>query len=377
MNTRQIPQPPHPIPISVPRKSSLLFETLLVIRDGIQAGRWIDRIPSERELATDLQVSRPTVRTALRVLQTEGRVKIAQGRRTLILDQPKNFSSPVNRNLVALLSPVPMDQIRPAILLRINDLRIQFHQAGVAFHVYVRPRCFNTQPDSMLQLVVNEVRAKCWILIQTTREIQEWFASNQVPVVISGTTYDGIKIPCVDIDQFAICRHAVGLFRNRGHSRIAFLLRESGLAGDEAASAGFTTLCSRDKTETDHPIIYHFKGGRDQITKVLESTAFIEHDPTAILVGGSFTCLALITHLQQIGKQIPKDVAIVCRTSDMFFDYLTPSIASYSRLDATMERAIFKNCMEVLRGESLGKRRKLLMPDFIPGESLGLTLKRP
>jgi LacI family transcriptional regulator len=270
-----------------------------------------------------------------------------------------------------MLSPDTLQKTRPSILLRIDELRGQFHNVGVDFEVYTRPRCFSAQPDRMLQSVVSEVRAGCWILIRTNRAVQEWFVNNKVPCVMSGTAYDGVDLPCIDINQFALCRHAVGLFQSRGHSRIGFLVREASSAGDEDAVAGFTAAWREGRIESSRPLVIRYYGGRSQIGKALESPAFREYNPTALLVGGPLCCLAAMTHLQWAGKRIPQDVAIICRASDMFFDYLTPSIACYSQFETVMEHAIFQTAMEVLQGNSHGMRKKLLMPEFVPGESLG------
>ena len=355
----------------VPKRSSLLHETISVLRGGIQVTRWTDHIPGERELAIALQVSRPTVRTALRVLEKEGLVRISQGRRTRIVERRKNVAPLLNANLVAFLSPTPMNQVRNSNLLRINELQTQFYKVGVDFHFYDRPRCYNARPGLMLQSIVNEARAGCWILSETTLAVQQWFQSNQVPCVILGTAFPGVDIPCIDVNNFALCSHAVGLFRNRGHSRIGFLLQDNGTAGNESAVAGFSVSFGKNRTVTERPLVMRCNMERDQIINLLESKEFREYDPTALLLGGPRICLAVMTHLQHAGKQIPEDVAVISRVSDVWFDYVTPTVACYSRWDTIMEHAILHNTMDVLRGEYVVTRKKLIIPEFVPGESLG------
>lgn len=355
----------------VPKRSSLLGETLSVLRDGMRMGRWIECFPGERELAEQLQVSRPTVRTALRILQTEGLVNIGHGRRTRILERPSKRPERINPNLVALLSPDSLNHVRPGTLLRIDDLREHFHDVGVEFKVYIRPRCFSVRPDRMLRSVVSEVRAGCWILQRTNRAVQQWFASNRVPCMMTGMTYDSVPIPCIDANQYALSHHAVGLFRNRGHSRIGFLLRESGSAGDEDAVAGFSAAWREGKFNTGQPLVMRHEGSLDQIRKMINSVSFREYNPTALLVGDAMAYIAVVTLLQRAGKRIPEDVALICRAWDMFFDYMAPSVACYSCSETVMGHTIFQTTMEILRGESPGKRKKLLMPEFVPGESLG------
>ena len=353
----------------LPKRTSLVGETLSVLRAGIGIGRWVDRLPSERELAKQLQVSRPTVRTALRTLQKDGWVQISHGRRTRIQGRRSELPTRVNRNLVALLCPQNLNQIRPATLLRIDALRGQFHDAGVGFHVYIRPRCFSAHPERMLQSIVKEVRAGCWLLHDTNRAVQQWFAANETPCLIAGTTYDPFHIPCVDINQYALGHHAVGLFLGHGHSRIGFVLKKSGAAGDKDALSGFTTPWRQDKEGTQPPVILRHDGSLKQIRRSLLTVASRGDLPSALFVGDAMSCLAVVTVLQEAGSKIPRDVALICRESDMIFDYVTPSIARYSHSEKVMERAIFQTTMRILNGESPAKSKKLLMPEFVPGES--------
>ena len=48
------------------------MQTLEVVREGIAAGLWKNQLPGERELSRRLQVSRPTLRTALKLLDRVG-----------------------------------------------------------------------------------------------------------------------------------------------------------------------------------------------------------------------------------------------------------------------------------------------------------------
>src|SRR5512140_2292504 len=61
-----------------------------------------DRLPPERDLATQMGVSRPSVRSGLRSLQTMGIVQSRQGSGTYIVDGPARLGGDPLRFLAAL-----------------------------------------------------------------------------------------------------------------------------------------------------------------------------------------------------------------------------------------------------------------------------------
>ncbi|BDU75516.1 GntR family transcriptional regulator [Mesoterricola sediminis] len=61
------------------------------LREGIQAGVWQDRLPSEPDLVRRFEASRETVRKALAMLEAEGRITRIHGKGTFI-EEPLSFN---------------------------------------------------------------------------------------------------------------------------------------------------------------------------------------------------------------------------------------------------------------------------------------------
>jgi GntR family transcriptional repressor for pyruvate dehydrogenase complex len=79
------PEEPHELSFIQPTKR--LYEQVVEqIREGIIAGHFHDgdQLPTERELTTQLGVSRTVVREAMRALEREGLVKVEPGRGTFV-----------------------------------------------------------------------------------------------------------------------------------------------------------------------------------------------------------------------------------------------------------------------------------------------------
>src|ERR1700754_2903377 len=91
----------------VGRTMSRAFEQILGELEGsITAGELAagDRLPAERDLAARYGVSRPSVREAIRVLESMGIVSVRRGAEhgVVLLQEPGNAFQPVLRLLVAL-----------------------------------------------------------------------------------------------------------------------------------------------------------------------------------------------------------------------------------------------------------------------------------
>lgn len=72
------------------KKTRIHEEIVLKIKDMIEQGRLItgDQLPTERELAEAFKVSRPSVREALRALESQGFLESRQGNGTYVSQQP-------------------------------------------------------------------------------------------------------------------------------------------------------------------------------------------------------------------------------------------------------------------------------------------------
>lgn len=59
--------------VSVPRRISRAAQVLEILRHGLRMHEWSERLPPEKVLSAQLQVSRSTLRAALEMLRREGK----------------------------------------------------------------------------------------------------------------------------------------------------------------------------------------------------------------------------------------------------------------------------------------------------------------
>jgi DNA-binding LacI/PurR family transcriptional regulator len=203
--------------------------------------------------------------------------------------------------------------------------------------------------------------------------MQRWFAESGLPAALSGSCHPGIVLPSVDFDYRAICRHAVGQFLRRGHRRIALLMPDGETAGDRESAAGFMEgFGSRGGASAVSQIVHH-DGTPDGIRRQLHPLFQSSQPPTALLVARSMPALMAASELMRRGLRVPQDVALIARDSDYFHEYFSPQLARYRADPDVHARRLARILMKLVRGETGRPACVRLMPDFLPGESLGET----
>ena len=151
-----------------------------------------------------------------------------------------------------------------------------------------------------------------FVLALGSREVQEYLAASDLPVVVYGNVYPGIDLPFVEIDQKQVGRlmaeHAIEL----GHRRLAVLNRETWRRGDtlwldgiaevmHAAGLGASALTVRNispgpgaaATESDHLL--------DDMT-----------EPTSFLCRLPHIARAVLDAAARRGLGVPEEIAVVC-----------------------------------------------------------------
>lgn len=354
----------------IPQRSSLVAETLRVLREAIASGRWQDELPGERRLCEEWHISRPTLRAALTALAAEGLVTIAQGRPTRVTQRPRGTEvaeKSASQNLtVGLLSPEPLHAMPPFVLLWVDELRSQLASEGHLLQVHVgRAWSGGKNPARALQSLTATVPASAWVLYRSTEAMQRWFQQKQVPCVVVGSVFRGLSLPSVDRDYRAVCRHAVSVMATRGHQRLCLLIQEPQYAGDRESEAGFAEGLQEAAPRGITGHIQRHDGSREGLLNALDRLVSARQRPQALLIARSSCALTVCTALMQQGLRIPRDMAVVCRDDDSFLDETVPQIARYSVTAGAFAKRIFRLVRQP--GSRVDTK---VMPEFVRRESL-------
>lgn len=347
---------------------SLSAQVAARIRLGIQERTWVGWLPGERTMAKSLQVSRKTLRKALGQLERAGNVQPMHGLGHRIVNAGPPVGKPGAN--VGLLTPESLATLRPYTALWVDELRSLLFSTGMTLSSFFGHRYFSARPDKALARLVRQAPHQCWVLAHSNERIQNWFYEHGVPCIVAGSAHAGLPLPSVDLDYFAVCRHAAGAMLRLGHRRVALFAPLSQRAGDLESQRGFEDGMRRSTRGDADPIVAHHDGTVDGAHRALARLFDQARPPTAILVANPVYYLTTISFLAQRGLRVPRDVSLLSRDDDTFLSYLRPEPARYSCQPAIYAKRLLVQLQATCSGETGVHAIHRIEPKFVPGPSL-------
>ena len=355
----------------IPHRVSLASQTSAFLREGIRRGIWEKWLPSERELCEELQVSRFTLRAALKELAREGITKAVAQRGTKIL--LSNITRRKRRNLsVGIMTPDPLTDVRPYFGLWIGKLRELLLINEIQFDVFEGHHLYEGSIEKRLERFQSQSPHDCWILHRTTKPIQQWFLDNRIPCVVAGTPAASIDLPFVDTDYQSISQHALGYFYGKGHREMAYVYDDGMTGGGRICVKTIDRGLPHFSSGSMSTSTFDLGSSLKKCHRILDLILNMSNPPTALLIGSSLKCIATMSHLQDRGYKIPDDISIICRDNDSFLNYYSPIPSRYTIDPTKFAKRIFNATMKVVNREVIVKRGDLMIPEFIEGQSVTL-----
>jgi LacI family transcriptional regulator len=251
---------------------------------------------------------------------------------------------------------------------KIAAIEHHLHQNELSFELFVRPGCYTKSPAKALETLIEETRIQFWILQGTNLEMQLWFQENHIPAIITGTRFDGIDLPYADVDNSAICRHAVGLLLAKKRKSICYLKSRNMLPGDIRSEHGFMKGINAHKTARGK--IARCKDTPEGITNKLDAILESKNKPDAFIMDHPSQAFCIASYLLKKGFRVPEDISLICRTESHDFPFMQPSIAHYARNTHELATRTAELAIKLARGEPVEAKGILIIPDFVPGRSL-------
>jgi DNA-binding LacI/PurR family transcriptional regulator len=358
-----------PQPHALPQRISLVDQTAQSLREGIRSGYWQKQLPGERELCSNLQISRRTLRAALDELQRTGWLEVSQRRRRRIKTRRVNRSSMAQRKVIAVLSACSHAAMSSLMMFVLDVLREKLAKAGYDIKLHVNAACFLARPAQALDTLVQRHPAAAWLILGSKEPMQCWFIQRRLPCLVVGSCAPRIDLPSVDSDHRAACLHAGGVLLRKGHRRIALVLPRDAYGGDLMSEEGLREALATSSANAELRVLRH-DGTTTHLCSLLDHALRTPNSPTAFVVARPLPALTVMMHLLRRGRRIPQDVAVIAREDDRFLQASTPSVAHYADNPEHFARRLSLAVRRLAESGSLPAHPIRLIPSFVPGGSI-------
>lgn len=349
--------------------NSVTEQVTQALRDGIQQGRWQGTMPGRIRLAAELGVNHKTVKTALAILEQEGLLEArGPGRERGILSDASSFQ--VKKRIMILLyekSDIHADYL-VAILHR---LQAAGHWAGFA----TKSLCDLGLDVGRAARFVKNTEADAWVVMAGTRDILEWFASQELPAFALFGRLSNIPLPRAAPSKRQALKELVDRLVALGHKRIVMLSREERrkptLGGFELE---FLAHLESRGIRTGPFNLPDWGNDPDSLRNSLDKQ-FSHTAPTALIVDDTLIFPAVVQHLARMGLSAPKNVSLACTDYVPDFDWYRPTVTHI----AWNQGAVVNRVVSWANKLSLGKndeRFTIIRAELILGGTIGPAPRR-
>ncbi len=354
--------------LEIPHRVSLPSQIAAAIRKGIEDGVWEEFLPGERRLCETFQASRPTVRAALSLLARDGLFEIQQGRRNRLRTNSARRRPQPKRN-VGIIVHEPFSHLGSNLAQGLGEMRVHLAEQGFTTEIYVCPAHDSRTQERGLEVFVRQNRVSCCVLVSVSRSVQLWFSERSVPALVLGSCHPSVKLPSLDVDYRAVCRHAAGVFLGKGHRSLALVVPNFGTAGDLASEQSFREAVEQQGGADARAFVVRHNGTAQSITSRLDALFKSAHPPTALLVARTQYVFIVIMHLLNRGLGVPAAVSFIARDSDLMFETADPPLAHYAFKTDAYIRQLCRLMLQMI-AERPAPKPILIVPKFFAGRTV-------
>lgn len=324
-----------------------------LLRNNGQTG-W--KLPTELELSRQYQLSRQTVRHALRLLEEEGLIQRRQGSGSYSTGLLPGAAP----RQIAVVTSFMDDYIFPAILHDASDV---FARHGYSTAVYATENQVSAEREILLRLLGEPVSG---LLVEGSKtalptpnaDLYQRLRQAGVPMVFLHGAYSELAgVPCTADDNYGggyqLGRHLT----DRGHREIAGIFKSDDVQGPQRYHGAVSAMRDAGCPIRDGRFAWYDTEDRrrlleekdirllsDFISKRLEGA-------TAVICYNDEIAYHLIQALLAAGQRVPEDVAVVSFDNSFLSQICPVPITSLSHR-SRMGRTAAEQMIRLLRGET-------------------------
>ncbi len=337
------------------------------IKENIKNGSIVDKLPGERVLAKEYDVSYMTIRKAVIDLVEEGILHKNKTKGTFV--STSKMSPKVTHNIGFFLDEGIREGISsPYYSLIFKALEKEVKKNGFNLILFSDSNDLNPLNG---QKKTDGVIVCCFPRIEN--KIQE--IKNFVPIVLLDNIASDKSIPSVTIDNFNSTSDATNYLWSLGHKRIGFI---SGLLDSDICRErllGYTNALNTHKINSNKILIY--KGDYSYESGETGAKYFLSlpEPPTAIVCANDTMAIGAMKVIQENGFNIPKDISVIGFDDIEVASRVFPPLTTIAAPIKEIANKSVKMLLSLINGNDLEYQHQFLPTNFIIRGSCAAAIK--
>jgi DNA-binding LacI/PurR family transcriptional regulator len=341
-----------------------------IIKEKIHSGVWRtgDVIPTEKELCTEFDVARGTVRQALHNLEAEGYLRREQGRGTFVSygearPEPAQANGSGRRKHLAFIVPYVRDSSVSSMFMGFQQVA---ESAGYSTSFSHVNNDAQVQAQTLERLHQEGVAGIALYPVDSEAvEPLDRFARSGAALVLVDRYLKRLSTDYVMTDHFSGAIRGVRYLLDQGHERVGFVTWLSPAVSMEHRHLGYQQALRERGITPDEALVCHVEGYPTIDLTPLREYLTRPTRPTAVFAANDQIAIALYRAAASVGLNVPRDLAVVGFDNLDISEQLDPPLTTI----AQQFQEIGRKAAEVLLMRIGGDRRQAiqmtLSPDLI------------
>lgn len=323
------------------------------IRADILSGKIADneKLPTEKALMEQYQVSRQTVRHALTLLESDGLVHSRQGSGTYVM--PRKRAATSGSKQIALLLTYISDYIFPSIIRGIESV---CSQKGYTLLLKATGNSMEQERDILISLLESP---PCALIVDGNKTALpnpnlSYYRQLQalgIPIIFIHATYPELTdIPKIATRDKVGGRLAVDYLAKKGHSQIAGIFKSTDFQGIHRFSGFMDGMLANHLTFSDKHLIWF--QDNEQMHILLENPKTLQYFEgcTGVVCYNDQIAWDVIRFLTQHGLRVPEDISVISFDDSALAQYSRPNITSFAHPKEKLGTAAAKTIIQMIEG---------------------------
>ena len=315
----------------------------------VDAGIWPPgaKLPSERELCLEYDVSQITVRRALRDLANDGRVYSRHGLGWFVSAAEDRDTAQHEAALVLpemdRLGAALVERLVPVLRRRGTALRLYFCGGGENERAETMLRAERANSEVILDLVAGPEQDLAQSYARSLRELT-------APVLFVLREVPNLHRPAVVLDEEGAVMRLTEHVLSIGHERAAYVGSDPTSLGGWLRYSGFAAALWGKGHELPLDWVFDFESGEQDEEERLVDVFARSYRPTVVVCASDLYAARTMNVLSQVGLHCPNDVAVVGMGDFEFAPWLPSPLTTYAFDIEALAEAVAARALDLIAG---------------------------